>query len=108
MRKLLLTFAFILPVTCALCQHISYGAFVGLNQTSVPMIYNGKPFANSTQGGYSIGGVANIKLGKFLSFQPGLYFTRKGGTTLHDTIYVNIGVPKNPGRDKLEIYYGEI
>ncbi|HWD89084.1 MAG TPA: outer membrane beta-barrel protein [Mucilaginibacter sp.] len=109
MRKAALILIFSLTSGFAFCQDTkSYGIFIGLNETSVPMFYLGKTFANITQGGFSIGGVADIHLGKFFSFQPGLYYTRKGGATLHDTIELNTGVPKNTGSEKLDIYYGEI
>ncbi|MBS1530669.1 MAG: PorT family protein [Bacteroidetes bacterium] len=109
MRKVLLFLIFSLASSVAFCQDTTkFGIFAGLNETSVPMVFQGRPYANATQGGFSIGGVADIGLSKFLSFQPGLYYTRKGGATLHDTIYLNTGVPKNAGSDKLYLYYGEI
>jgi len=108
MRKILLILVFIFATATAFCQKISYGAFIGLNETSVPMTYKNEAYANVTLGGFSIGGVVDLKFAKFLSLQPGLYFTRKGGETLHDTIEFSGAKPRTPLTTKMHLNYGEI
>jgi hypothetical protein len=108
MRKLLFFFVFLLISVCCRAQGVSYGIFAGFNETKIPINYLGKQYANVTQSGYSLGGSVDIKMGKFFSFQPGLYYMTKGGTTANDSVEVSTGIGRSQGISRLILHYGEM
>jgi hypothetical protein len=109
MKKSLLILILLLAPVIAFCQNISYGIFGGLNETRIPaMFYKNESYANVTQSGLSIGFVSDIKLGTMLSFQPGVYYTIKGGTTKNDTVEISTGIPRSVGTTKMSVGYAEI
>ncbi|HWD89083.1 MAG TPA: porin family protein [Mucilaginibacter sp.] len=109
MKKTLLFLVFTFISTFTFCQDTKpFGIFIGLNATNATMPAGYTQDYSALKVGYSIGGVADIRLGKFLSFQPGLYYTMKGGSTEDDNVEVSIGLPNSSGTTKLIIDYIEV
>jgi hypothetical protein len=107
MKKAILTFTLLAFVLAGISQ-VTFGPRIGLNISKYS--FSWADDWNEPQvkfkGGFTLGGIMNLQINDFLSFQPSLMITKKG--TAHDVDSWNSGQFVYTGHDRDRVTYIEV